>query len=105
MKYSVAFTPDAREDLRRLYTYLLERAHTIEDLVLAERALSAIEMAMEIQLSASPFIFRKAPGGKGLRRELVVPFGAAGYVVLYEITEPGKVLVLAVRHQREEDYH
>ncbi len=105
MKYSVEFTPGAREDLRRLYAFLLERARTMEDLDLAERALEAIELATETQLSASPFLFRKVAESKGLRRELVVPFGAAGYVVLYEITEPGKVLVLAVRHQREEDYH
>lgn len=105
MKYSVEFAPGAREDLRRLYAFLLERARTVEDLDPAERALEAIEIATETQLSTSPFIFRKAEGSKGLRRELVVSFGAAGYVVLYEISEPGRVLVLAVRHQREEDYH
>ena len=28
-----------------------------------------------------------------------------GYVALYEIVSTSKVVVLAVRHQREEDYH
>jgi plasmid stabilization system protein ParE len=34
---------------------------------------------------------------------LVVPFGSAGYVVLFEIVG-NDVVVGAVRHQREEDY-
>ena len=38
-------------------------------------------------------------------RELVIPFGSAGYVALFEIEGPGHVTILAVRHQREEDYH
>ena len=36
-------------------------------------------------------------------RELLVPFGAAGYVVLFEIEDAQTVTVLAVRHQREDD--
>lgn len=39
------------------------------------------------------------------RRELIIPFGASGYVALYEIDGPASVLLLAIRHQREEDYH
>jgi hypothetical protein len=39
-----------------------------------------------------------------LRRELVIPFGASGYVLKYEIASPQLVVVLAVRHQHETDY-
>jgi hypothetical protein len=35
----------------------------------------------------------------------VIPFGSAGYVALFEIDGPSQVSTLAVRHQREEDYH
>ncbi|HMO49280.1 MAG TPA: type II toxin-antitoxin system RelE/ParE family toxin [Rubrivivax sp.] len=104
MRFAVEFTPAARGDLRRLYGHLLERAETVDDLQLAERALAVIETAALTQLARTPFIFRKAEGGS-LRRELLVPFGASGYVVLYEIADPALVVVLAVRHQREEDYH
>jgi hypothetical protein len=38
-------------------------------------------------------------------RELVIPYGSAGYVALFEIENREFVTVLAVRHQREEDYH
>ncbi len=42
-------------------------------------------------------------------RELAVPFGNTGYVPLFEIEieieGEGTVTVLAIRHQREDDYH
>ena len=40
-----------------------------------------------------------------LLRELLIYFGAAGYVALFEITDGSNVTVIAVRHQREDDYH
>jgi hypothetical protein len=55
-------------------------------------------------LAITPFSFRKAAQNP-VQRELIIPFGATGYVALYEIVSPSKVVVLAVRHQREEDYH
>jgi toxin ParE1/3/4 len=36
-------------------------------------------------------------------RELLIPFGAAGYVLLYRV-DGDDVLVLAVRHQKEVGY-
>jgi len=54
------------------------------------------------QLSRTPALFRRA-GGSPTRRELVIPFGAVGYVALYEIASSELVLVLAVRHQLEVD--
>jgi toxin ParE1/3/4 len=36
-------------------------------------------------------------------RELIVPFGASGYVLLYEIIND-TIIVLAVRHQKEVGY-
>ena len=38
-------------------------------------------------------------------RELIIPFGASGYVALFEIDDSHTVTILAVRHQRESDYH
>ena len=105
MTYEVVFTPQAQADLLRLYSHLLDQAQTIEDLSLAERALAAIESAIDVHLAQTPFIYRKAAKGNSLRRELIIPFGASGYVALYEIAHPGRVIVLAIRHQREEDYH
>ena len=98
-QYRVRFTPDAEEDLLRLYDFLLEK-----DLDAAERALEAIRSGIEL-LRLSPFSCRKAAAGNPLLRELVIPFGAAGYVALFEIESSSAVTILAVRHQREDDYH
>jgi plasmid stabilization system protein ParE len=95
----------AEEDLARLFDHLLERAEYAEDLELAHRALEAIRNAMAA-LATTPLIFRKVAGAAGsLRRQLIVPFGNSGYVVQYEVAGPELVVVLAIRHQREEDYH
>ncbi len=105
MSFAVEFAPQAKADLLRLFQYLLDGAETLEDLDVAERAIASVEVAAQVHLSRSPFIYRKAAHGNGLRRELIVPFGASGYVLLYEIAGPAKVVVLAVRHQLEQDYH
>ena len=64
----------------------IERELTSEtpDWTTPQRALDAISEGMRL-LSWSPFSFRKAELGIGRSRELVVPFGGAGYVVLFEI--------------------
>lgn len=98
-RYRVRFTADAESDLLRLYDFLLEK-----DLVVAERALEAIRAGIEL-LRLSPFSCRKAVPDNPLLRELVIPFGSAGYVALFEIDGPSTVTIVAVRHQREDDYH
>jgi plasmid stabilization system protein ParE len=52
-----------------------------------------------------PFASRKADDANPFLRELIIPFGGAGYVALFEIENETTVTVLAVRHQREDDYH
>lgn len=98
MSYRVRYTRAAREDLRRLYAFLLER-----DLEAAERALNAIAKSVEV-LRDFPFTCRKAMPDNPFLRELLIPFGAAGYVALFEIEDNESITVLAVRHQREDDY-
>jgi hypothetical protein len=38
-------------------------------------------------------------------RELIIPFGATGFVALFEISDSQTVVIAAVRHQRESDDH
>jgi plasmid stabilization system protein ParE len=98
--YKVRLTIEAREDLDRLYDFLLVR-----DLGAAERALAAIEQALAL-LAYSPFSCMKALLQKSPRwRELLIPFGHSGYMALFEIDDDRTMTVAAVRHQREEDYH
>ena len=71
-----------------------------------ETAREGITKALEL-LEVFPFSCRKALGGDGnpFLRELAIPFGGSGYVALFEIEDRDTVTLLAVRHQREEDYH
>jgi plasmid stabilization system protein ParE len=99
-RYRVRLTFEALDDLKRMQAFLIEKDPTA-----AARAVDAIETSFKL-LEYSPFSCRKAwPGDRHLLRELVIPFGNAGYVALFEIDGPSHVSILAVRHQREEDYH
>lgn len=103
MTFSVRYSEAARVDLIRLYEHLLDRATTVDDLGLAQRALDAITGGVD-RLAVSPFVYRKA-GASPFLRELLIPFGATGYVALFEIEDASTVTILAVRHQLEDDYH
>jgi plasmid stabilization system protein ParE len=98
LAYQVRFTKTAREDIKRLYAFLL--AH---DQSAAEHTLTTIEQAMQL-LNTFPFTCRKAQIDNPFLRELVISFGHHGYVALFEIEENAIVTILAVRHQREDDY-
>lgn len=102
MSYRVRFTEEAESDLIRLYEFVLARNES--DWNLAERALSAIRNAVR-SLELSPFSFRKAIPNNPFLREIVIPFGASGYVALFEIDTEETVTILAIRHQREDDYY
>ena len=98
MSYQLRYTDEASDDLKRLYAFLLQ-----QDIQSAEHALQAIEKAIEL-LKTFPFTCRKAQIDNPFLRELVISFGANGYVALFEIEEDKLVTILAVRHQREDDY-
>lgn len=106
MSFKVCFSESAEDDILRLFDFLLEQATTVEDLDHAQHVIDALKTTINMQLALNPFSFRKAGDGRrSTRRELIVPAGATGYVALYEIEGPGSIVVLAIRHQREDDYH
>ena len=102
--FEVRYTDAAREDLLRLFDFLLDRASTVEDFDSAQIAIDVIRDTVERSLSRAPFAYRKA-GDSPFLRELLIPFRGGGYVALYEILDAAQVSVLAVRHQLEDDYH
>lgn len=102
--FEVRYSDSAREDLFRLFDFLLERAQAAEDFDSAQLAVDVIRDTVERSLSRTPFVYRKA-GDSPFLRELLIPFRSAGYVALYEIKDAAHVTVLAVRHQLEDDYH
>ena len=104
MSFVVELSRAAEADLDRLFDLLLDQADTPDDLDRAQAAIDAIRATVQHRLAITPFSFRKAAEDPA-QRELIIPFGGAGYVALYEIVSTSKVVVLAVRHQLEGDYH
>ena len=99
MSYKVRYTKAAKDDLKRLFAFLVER-----DLKAAQRARKAIGFSIEL-LQQFPFTCRKAVPENAFLREMVISFGAAGYVALFEIENDVTITILAIRHQREDDFH
>lgn len=104
VSFGVLYSGSAREDLIPLFDFLLDRARTAEDFESAQVAIDVIRETVEQSLRRAPFAYRKA-GDSPFLRELLIPVGGAGYVALYEIKDATQVVVLAVRHQLEDDYH
>lgn len=98
MNYRVRISRGAQADLERLFGFLVEH-----DVTAALRAREAIETAYGL-LAEFPFACRMVKEGNPFLRELLVPFGSAGYVMMFEIGDRATVTVAAVRHQREDDY-
>ena len=105
MKYRVVFSQAAAEDLEQLFDFALQRELDSEtgDLNIPEKAVQAIKNGVAF-LTSSPFLCRKA-GSSSFIRELVIPFGNTGYIALFEIVDSNTVIIGAIRHQREDDYH
>jgi len=80
MTYQVIYSPEAEDDLERLFVHVLER-----------------------ELN-SPFSCRKT-GESAFMRELIISFGSSGYVAIFDIRDSDQVIIGAMRHQHESDYH
>lgn len=92
----VQFTERALNDIERLSDFLLRN-----DPAAALATVGIIFDAIDI-LAHSPEIGRKVRAGN---RELVISRGSSGYLALYRfLSIQQRVLVLAVRHQRESGY-
>jgi len=105
MKYTVEFSEAAAVDLEQLFDFALQRELDREtgDLNIPDKAVQAIKDGIGF-LASSPFACRKA-GASAFIRELIIPFGHSGYVALFEIVDNHTVIIGAIRHQREDDYH
>jgi plasmid stabilization system protein ParE len=97
--YEVRYTEAARQDLIRLYRFLLQK-----DFSAARRALDTIRKAVGT-LESFPYTCRKADMDNPFLRELLISFGSSGYVALFNVDDEKTVTIVAIRHQREDDYH
>jgi plasmid stabilization system protein ParE len=89
----LVLAPRALDDLDRLADFLLEHSPA-----LAASTGALIVEALDV-LKSHPLIGRPVEAGL---RELLISRGRTGYVALYRYqVEAERVLVLAIRHQRE----
>jgi toxin ParE1/3/4 len=89
---AVEFSPTARRDLNRLRQWLEERApHATRE---------AVDVIIAGYRSLGEFPERGRAIPEGLR-ELVVPFGSAGYVLQYDV-QPRQVTILRIFHGLED---
>lgn len=94
----VRLSARAQSDLSRLHTFLISK-----DVNAAKRAMLAIRESF-MPLTYAPMIGRPVDDSDDLR-ELVIDFGASGYLALYRFEAAlDAVTILAIKHQREDDY-
>lgn len=99
MPHIVVWSPRSLECVQRLYNFLAEK-----DIDAAKAAAVLILKQAEL-LEKFPQAGRPAEDLEPEHRELLIPFGGAGYALLYHFTESGDmVTVLAIRHQKEVEY-
>ena len=96
MSHIVVWSPRSLECVQRLYSFLAEK-----DIEAAKTAAALILKQAEL-LEQFPQAGRPAEELEPEHRKLLIPFGGAGYVLLYHYAENGEaVTVLAIRHQKE----
>ena len=94
----VILSARAQSDISRLHKFLLEK-----DANVAKRAVIALRDAF-LPLKLTPMVGRPVEDHPELR-ELVIDFGSSGYLAMYCYEPAGDtVTILAIKHQREDDY-
>lgn len=91
------WTPEALRGVQRCHRFLAGKNPAA-----ASRAVRAIREGMRT-LEAHPGAGRPVEHLPPGFREWPIPFGASGYLVRYRVQDD-RVVVLAVRHQREAGY-
>lgn len=91
------WTNRAAAGLRQVHRYLVDK-----NVDAAAKAVDAIRKGAHL-LKAYPHAGRPTDDLEPEHRELLIPFGAAGYVLYYEVMDDA-VYILAIKHQKEVGY-
>lgn len=93
----VILSPGAFRDLQRLREFLRPKSQEA-----AQRSARVIIKAIQV-LGLQPGIGRPAEDLGPDCRELPIDFGSSGYLALYRLKDD-EVIILAIRHQLEDEY-
>ncbi len=97
MPYIVYWTPHALENLEQLYLFLSEKNKD------AARAALKIIREKALLLENFPNAGRPSLDLEPEHRELLIPFGETGYVMLCQMGD-NTLHILAIKHQKEVNY-
>lgn len=98
MPYLIYWTFNARKNLERIYRFLSEKNKEV-----AKMAIKTIREKV-LLLENFPNAGRPAYDLEPEHRELLIPFGETGYVILYHLVN-NSIYILAIRHQKEVNYN
>lgn len=93
----IEFMPYAIECINKIYTFL-EKNDKEAAKNIAKTILNKIKI-----LEKFPNLGRSSIELEPEQREIIVPFGATGYVILYTLQD-NVIFILSVRHQKEVGY-
>jgi plasmid stabilization system protein ParE len=92
----VIYTPNALRDLEKLRTFLKGRGRDV-----AQRAVSVIKKEIE-KAKNNPERFRPATEIP-YYREIVIDFGASGYIARFRYEKGGDIYIVRIKHQLEDE--
>ncbi len=98
MPYLIYWTFNARKNLERIYRFLSEKNKEV-----AKMAIKTIREKV-LLLENFPNAGRPAYDLEPEHREVLIPFGETGYVILYHLVN-NSIYILAIRHQKEVNYN
>lgn len=97
MSYIITWTYNAVNNLERLYQFLSEK-----NINSAQAAINVIR-ERTLLLENFPNAGRPAYDLEPEHKELFVPFGESGYVILYQVKNDC-IYILGIKHQKEINY-
>jgi plasmid stabilization system protein ParE len=93
----ISYSRIALLDLARLHQFLQSKdAHTVK------RAVTEIRKAIKT-LKVQPDRFRPVPD-KINHREIIIDFGASGYIARFYKKSEDEIIIIAIKHQLENDF-
>lgn len=92
----VIYTPNALRDLEKLRIFLKGRGNDV-----AQRAVSVIRKEID-KAKNNPERFRPMPDLPHYR-EIVIDFGASGYVARFRHETGGDIYIVRIKHQLEDE--
>jgi plasmid stabilization system protein ParE len=92
----IIYTDQSQRDLNRFYQFLIKK-----DKAVAIRAIKTIRAAIK-EIRKMPEGYRPVPNLPN-HREIIIDFGASGYVGRFRYIQGGDIYIVRIKHQLEDE--